>query len=97
MTQIRRRVRAQRTANQAFIVDYLRTHPCVDCGERDIVVLEFDHLRDKTASVSRLLAANSIRRIQQEIAKCEVVCANCHRRRTARRVNSYRHRAVNEE
>lgn len=70
---------------------YLATHPCVDCGEDDVVVLEFDHLRDKTANVSALVAGFSgIKRVFQEIEKCEVVCANCHRRRTARAQNSYR-------
>lgn len=64
------------------------------CGEGDIVVLEFDHLRDKRRSVSTLVGGGwAWSRILEEIERCEVVCANCHRRRTARRANSYRHRA----
>jgi hypothetical protein len=66
---------------------YLITHPCVDCGEIDIRVLEFDHVRgQKTATISRLLAQGrnwSI--IDAEIAKCEVRCANCHRIKTFER------------
>jgi L-lysine 2,3-aminomutase len=51
------------------------------------VVLQFDHIGDdKSATVSRLVtSAYSWTRILLEIAKCEVVCANCHARRTARR------------
>jgi hypothetical protein len=90
MAQIRRRTKERRAAARAFIVEYLRAHPCVDCGETDIVVLEFDHLRDKRANVSRLIATSEVRRIAEEIEKCEVVCANCHRRRTARRGGWYR-------
>jgi len=67
------------------LIEYLRGHPCVDCGETDIVVLDFDHLRDKAAGVSDLVAAGARwERILVEIEKCEVVCANDHRRRTAR-------------
>ena len=98
MAQIRRRRKALTLRNQRRMVEYLRAHPCVDCGETDILVLEFDHLRDKTANVGTLLMRRSEwRRILEEIAKCEVVCANCHRRRTARRSNNYRLRAVNDE
>jgi hypothetical protein len=59
----------------------------VDCGEADPVVLQFDHVSDdKTEDVGRMLSwAVSWKRILQEIAKCEVVCANCHARRTAKR------------
>ena len=92
MAQIKARRKRQREAARAFIVSYLRTHPCVDCGEADIVVLEFDHLRDKSRNVSYFIATGEIARIQQEIEKCEVVCANCHRRRTSRRGGWYRSR-----
>lgn len=66
--------------NKAYIRDYLTSHPCVDCGMDDIRVLDFDHLRDKESCVSTLATSSySIERIQQEIDKCEVRCANCHR------------------
>lgn len=64
---------------------YLQSHPCVDCKEKDILVLQFDHQRDKTKMVSSLINNGlSWRRILLEIDKCEVVCANCHTRRTAK-------------
>ncbi len=75
--------------------DYLLDHPCVDCGETDLRVLDFDHLRDKRANLSTLvLSAVSWRAVEAEIAKCEVRCANCHRRRTALIGGFYRVRAT---
>lgn len=64
---------------------YLLEHPCVDCGESDPIVLSFDHVRgDKVAEISKLVnTAYSIIKIDDEISKCEVRCANCHKRRTA--------------
>lgn len=65
---------------------YLREHPCADCGATDIVTLEFDH-RDPTTKiteVAKMLGRRSWPVIAAEIAKCDVVCANCHRKRTAR-------------
>jgi hypothetical protein len=60
-------------------------HPCVDCGENDPVVLDFDHKSDKVASISYLLGTVAgWERVEKEIEKCEVRCANCHRRKTAR-------------
>jgi hypothetical protein len=47
-----RQVSERRAEVRQKIVDYLQEHPCVDCGERDIVVLEFDHIGDKVADVS---------------------------------------------
>jgi len=93
MAQIRKRRRRLREEARAFLIDYLRAHPCVDCGERDIVVLEFDHLRDKRAAISQMIGNQELRTIKAEIEKCDVVCANCHRRRTASRGGWYRHRA----
>jgi hypothetical protein len=68
------------------VYDYLLSHPCVDCGEQDPVVLEFDHRSDsaKFESVTQMVIDNaSWENIAAEIRKCEVRCANCHRRRTA--------------
>ncbi|MDP1793765.1 MAG: hypothetical protein Q8K63_06465 [Acidimicrobiales bacterium] len=74
-----------RARNMVLVVEYLRAHPCVDCGNSDVRVLEFDHIRDKAFDVSAKLSDYSWSTLLKEIAKCEVVCANCHRRRTARR------------
>jgi hypothetical protein len=69
-----------------FMAGYLAEHPCVDCGQADPRVLDFDHLRDKTSLVSALVAWGAPRdRLMAEIGKCDVRCANCHRRVTARR------------
>ena len=70
------------------IIEYFRANPCIDCGETDPLVLEFDHLRDKKFEVSQAFYGRSWQSILDEIAKCYVVCANCHRRRTARRRRS---------
>lgn len=70
---------------RAWLMEYLRENHCVDCGETNPVVLEFDHLRDKKFNIG---AANSLGKtlhaVQEEVAKCEVRCANCHRRKTYR-------------
>jgi hypothetical protein len=71
-----------------FLVTYLREHPCIDCGETDPIVLEFDHLRDKKFGIAAGLRDREWQSVLDEMAKCEVVCANCHRRRTAKRGGS---------
>jgi len=70
-----------------FIYEYLSNHPCVDCGEYDPAVLTFDHIRgDKRMDVAAMaLEGYSIEALTEEIAKCEVVCSNCHMRRTSMR------------
>lgn len=79
-----------RRRNREWIYQYLLAHPCVECGEGDPVVLEFDHVGDtKNAKVTDLLKNASIARIEKEIALCQVLCANCHRRVTAVRGGWY--------
>lgn len=75
-----------RIRNKAWIAEYLKTHPCIDCGEKDPIVLEFDHVRgQKKGNVSNLAQNVSIATLSQEVEKCEVRCANCHRRITHKR------------
>jgi hypothetical protein len=77
---------ARRARNRAFVDAYLATHPCVDCGLQDLFVMEFDHVRgDKEREISLLVRDGAtMKRLEAEIAKCDVRCANCHRRKTAR-------------
>lgn len=82
---------ARRSTLVARVLEYLRDHSCVDCGERDPLVLDFDHRRDKTTEISTLVRKGaSWERIETEIRKCEVRCANCHRRRTVTESRGYR-------
>lgn len=71
-------------ARKIAYVRELKNNPCLDCGLRyPFYVMEFDH-RDsslKFQEVGRIIG-NSWRRIKEEIAKCDLVCANCHRART---------------
>jgi hypothetical protein len=89
--QVAARQRRISEAARAVVVAHLSQHPCRDCGERDPGVLEFDHVRGKTQDVAFLIGHGaSADRIHAEIARCEVRCANCHRRATAQRSGSIR-------
>ena len=83
-----------------FIASYLREHPCVDCGEADLVVLEFDHRNpaEKLFTIGSAMNGNrrSLKSVQAEVSKCDVRCANCHRRKTARENGFYRARLANQ-
>ncbi len=77
---------AHRELNRREVLSYLATHPCIDCGITNAVVLEFDH-RDpssKLTEVSRMISSKRWPRVMAEIEKCDVRCINCHRRKTAR-------------
>ena len=78
--------------NREYITAYLKEHPCIDCGESDPIILEFDHVGgDKEAELSVLVRSGCrLHRIQAEILKCVVRCANCHRRKTAKQFNWYK-------
>jgi|SRR3712207_5953769 len=77
--------RADRRRNLVqWFAEYKSTLFCVRCGENHPACLEFHHLEGKTGKwdevsdmVRRLLSKE---RILAEIAKCEVLCANCHRK-----------------
>jgi hypothetical protein len=84
------RKRALAVERTKFLIGYFATNPCVDCGEADPVVLEFDHLHEKSFAIGLKLTDRRWQDILDELSKCEVVCANCHRRRTARRRGALR-------
>jgi hypothetical protein len=59
----------------------------MDCGRTfDPYVMDFDHVRGKKAfTIGLAREAVSIARLMEEVAKCDVVCSNCHRLRTKKR------------
>lgn len=72
------------------LFDYLTEHSCVDCGETNPLVLDFDHEdpKAKIANVTTLVRRHcSWTIISNEIDKCKIRCSNCHRRRTAKQTN----------
>lgn len=76
-----------------IIANYFLSHSCVDCGEKDLLVLEFDHVdrNKKDGDVSQIIKnTSSLKLLLKEIKKCEVRCANCHRRKTAKENNSWK-------
>jgi len=78
---IRARTRAQQAASISFVSEYLSAHPCVDCGEADLRVLDFGHRpgSPKRDDVMRPVRnGHSIAVITSEVEKCDVRCRNCH-------------------
>lgn len=69
------------------IVDKAKSKPCADCGMcYDAEVMDFDHVSGiKLGCVAMLIRNHNEEALRAEIAKCEVVCSNCHRARTKRR------------
>lgn len=82
---MRERTKASRRRLQGIVND-LKRKPCVDCGgEFPPVAMDFDH-RDgeqKIGNISLLVNQGSEHALMKEIAKCDLVCSNCHRVRTA--------------
>lgn len=90
---VRRRAVEVRREYKRRLGDHLSRHPCVDCGEDDVRVLEFDHVPgvEKHADVAVMVAAGGRwSDIEAEVAKCEVRCASCHRRITSERRGDWR-------
>lgn len=79
----------QRLVAIEAVSEYLLAHPCLDCGEPDVRVLDFDHRVgvDKRAEVMHLVHNGySVERVMGEIAKCDVRCRNCHAKVTYERM-----------
>lgn len=83
LQQVKERTKAAREAARDFVYQYLLSHPCEICRENDPRVLEFHHVGKKDMEITRMVTGGwSLKRIREEIDKCQVLCANCHRKVT---------------
>ena len=74
-----------------WLTEQFKDKKCIDCGESDTIVLQFDHKRDKDFNIGDFLSISRgralpqlIKAVSKEMEKCDIVCANCHTRRTAK-------------
>jgi L-lysine 2,3-aminomutase len=85
IANVKSNIEHARSEAHQFVRDYLSTQACVDCGESNPIVLEFDHVRgQKRMAISEMCTRGySPEAIMLEIEKCVVRCGNCHRRKTS--------------
>jgi hypothetical protein len=78
--------RQRRSTRHRQLISELKSQPCSDCGQTyPPYVMDFDHVADKTGEVSKFVYTYGTVRLLEEIERCDLVCANCHRMRTYRR------------
>lgn len=92
----RKRVRTRPKILRKFVIDYkIKNNICVDCKKSfDYWILQFDHLEgfEKKFEFHNIHTLGTLKKIKEEILKCEIVCANCHFDITYKRANrSYEH------
>lgn len=83
----RERTKRRDSARRAYLSEK-KSAACMDCGAKyPPYVMDFDHREssDKVGGVGSMAMSCSFQRLEAEIAKCDLVCANCHRERTHRR------------
>jgi hypothetical protein len=85
---------------QDFIWEYLKSHPCENCGENDPIVLEFDHIKhtEKEYDICAIMCnSTNMKILIEEIKKCQVLCSYCHKRKTAKEFNHWKYiRSISE-
>lgn len=86
-----KRNKKNRLLIKKFIYEFKLKNSCKICGESDPATLDFDHIKKKKNVIAKMVAnSNSINTIKKEIEKCQVLCANCHRKKTAKDFNWYK-------
>lgn len=73
----RRRIR--RRSNQEYVLNIKKQSSCTQCGNNDYRCLEFHHLDDKELNIAQAVSQHSTKKLLQELNKCIILCANCHR------------------
>lgn len=90
----------RRAEIKEWIYNYLLANPCVDCGEKNVLALDFDHIRGarKRYNIAHafMLTGMTIKRLETEVAKCDVRCRKCHAIRTHINSNSWKYRMAKE-
>ena len=82
-----RKTKGTRIKKQGAMLWYKMIHSCADCGFSDPRALEFDHVRGEKKFNLRQAKSKPLKVMWEEVQKCDVVCANCHRIRTQERIN----------
>lgn len=93
LEKAKRRNKNLKNQLQEYLFNYLNNSECADCGEKDILVLEFDHREkiEKSYNISHILRNSmTLDKLTDELEKCDVRCANCHRRKTEKEINSWK-------
>jgi len=82
-------IKKQKETLARYLKEVKEKNPCMDCKiSYPYYMMDFDHVRGtKQANVAELINTLSKKRLDAEIAKCEIVCSNCHRARTYIRKN----------
>ncbi len=84
----------ERARKRKLLLDYLKDKKCVICKESDPIVLDFDHIDPKTKNneIGNMMRSGyAWDAIKLEMLKCQIICANCHRRKTAKQNNWYKY------
>ena len=86
--EAKRRARKENAAKKRDMIRQAKSVQGTDCGGTyPYYVMQLDHLRDKSFGLGRAAHKDhGIGKIQEEIEKCEPVCANCHAERTQSRM-----------
>lgn len=79
----------RREKMRQYVHELKAKSPCADCKKvYPYYVMDFDHLSSKESIISRLVNSGNRSALENELAKCEIVCSNCHRIRTFKRLQT---------
>ncbi len=78
--KVRQRQKDSRDKNRQYIYEYKIEHCCEFCGETHPATLVFHHIDEKIEGIAVMVKNYSLQKIKEEIEKCDVLCANCHKK-----------------